>query len=355
MNLYIHIPFCLKKCNYCSFVSFEKNPEAFEQYFDAMNSEFEPKKEKLKTLYIGGGTPSVIPVKFYKKFDFTFNKNYEFTFEVNPGTVDLDYLKSLRNIGVNRLSIGIQSFNDEILAQIGRIHSAQEAIDCVKMAKEVGFNNISIDLIYGLPNQTMKIWQDSLKKAMTLGVQHISTYGLKIEEGTTFGQNPPQNLPAEDLCADMYLECVDFLSKNGLLHYEISNFALPGFESQHNINYWKNNPYKAIGVAAHGYENNIRYENTSDFEEYLKNPLKPVLSTILTQEDILEEGIFLGLRMKEGIDLAEFKARYGVDFEEKYQGILEKYEEFFVRKNGRISLTTEGFMLSNSILAEFVT
>lgn len=354
-SLYIHIPFCLKKCNYCSFVSFPKDETSFERYFDALDLEFQHKQSKLKTLYIGGGTPSVAPMKFYRKFDFEFDEEYEFTFEVNPKTVDSAYLQDLRTIGVNRLSIGVQSFDDDILAQIGRIHSAQDAINCVKMAQTAGFENISIDLIYGLPNQTMEIWQETLKKAMTLGVQHISTYGLKIEEGTPFGQNPPQNLPSEDICADMYIECIDFLTKNGFSHYEISNFALPGFESQHNINYWKNNPYAAIGVAAHGYQNGIRYENASDFEEYIKTPLKPLLSSALTKEDILEEGVFLGFRLKEGLDLLEFKARYGVDFEEKYCDILEKYKEFFVRKNGRIALTTEGFMLSNTILAEFIS
>lgn len=354
MNLYIHIPFCLKKCNYCSFISFEKDENALEQYFDALNSEFKYKQGKLKTLYIGGGTPSVVPVEFYRKFYFDFDKDYEFTFEVNPGTVDLAYLQDLKSIGVNRLSIGVQSFDNEILTYLGRIHPAQDAINCVKMAQEAGFENISIDLIYGLPNQTMEIWKETLKTAMLLGIQHISTYGLKIEEGTPFGQNPPQNLPSEDTCADMYLECIDFLGKNGFLHYEISNFSLPEFESQHNINYWKNNPYEAIGAAAHGYSNGIRYENTCNFEEYLKTPLTTAVSNILTKEDILEEGIFLGLRMKEGLDLVEFKARYGIDFEEKYSEPLKKYEDFFVRKDNRIALTTEGFMLSNSILSEFV-
>ena len=353
--LYIHIPFCEKKCNYCSFVSFSADEEAFVKYFDALFLEFSANIEgELKTVYIGGGTPSIVPIEFYKRFNFEFFDEYEFTFEINPKTVDREYLQALKDWGVNRLSIGVQSFEDEILAQIGRIHSADDAKNCIKMAQKIGFDNISIDLIYGLPNQNMNIWQKTLDESKSLGVQHISTYGLKIEKGTPFGQNLPENLPDEDICTDMYLECIKVLSESGFGHYEISNFALLGFESRHNLNYWKNNPYLAIGVSAHGYQNTIRYENASDFEAYLRNPLKPHSETILMQEDIIQEGIFLGLRMIQGIGLKEFEVRYGFDFEEKYAQIIEKYKEFFVKKNGRIALTQEGLMLSNVILAEFV-
>jgi len=263
-------------------------------------------------------------------------------------------LQDLRSMGVNRLSIGVQSFDEKILAQIGRIHSVKDAINCVKIAQETGFDNISIDLIYGLPNQTMEVWKDTLKQALSLEVQHISTYGLKIEEGTPFWEKPPENLPDEDLSADMYLECVKRLTEAGFEHYEISNLALPNFESRHNSNYWKGLPYIACGVAAHGYENEIRYENTTNFENYIKNPTKPMKETTLSKEDILAEAIFLGFRLKCGIDLDEFKNLYGVDFEKIYAEQLLKYAEFFEYKNRRIALTTEGFMLSNVILSEFV-
>lgn len=353
--LYIHIPFCLKKCNYCAFVSFCDDSQKIEKYFDALQKELKYKNvENLKTLYIGGGTPSCVPIEFYQKLKFDFVPDYEFTFEVNPKTVDADYLQKLHSLGVNRLSIGIQSFDDDILAQIGRIHNSKAAKECIKMAQKAGFDNISIDLIYGLPNQTATAWQDTLKTALSLDVQHISTYGLKIEEGTPFGENPPENLPDEDLCADMYLECVKTLSEAGFEHYEISNFALRDFESKHNSNYWKNSSYVACGIAAHGYENGVRYENVTDFETYVENPLKPSKTMVLTPEDILSEAVFLGFRLKEGIDLEEFRVRYGVDFEKKYARQLEKYKDFFICKAGKISLTTEGFMLSNVILSEFV-
>ncbi len=353
--LYIHIPFCIKKCNYCSFVSFCADSTKFRQYFDALKKEIEHKNPKnLKTLYIGGGTPSCVPIEFYQNLKFNFAAEYEFTFEVNPKTVNGKYLKNLRSLGVNRLSIGIQSFNDKILTQIGRLHSAEDAIECVKQSRKADFDNISIDLIYGLPNQTMEIWKETLATALSLKVQHISTYGLKIEEGTAFGQNMPKNLPDEDLCADMYTECVKTLTTAGFGHYEISNFALCGFESKHNTNYWKNAPYIACGVAAHGYENQIRYENTTNFENYIQNPLTCMKNTILNSDDILAEAVFLGFRLKEGIDLKEFKTLYGVDFEKKYERQLEKFKEFFERKDEKISLTTEGFMLSNVILSEFI-
>lgn len=353
--LYIHIPFCIRKCHYCSFISFGAEAKRYGLYFDALKKELEYKKPKnLKTIYIGGGTPSCIPIEFYEMLNFDFTNDCEFTFEVNPKTVDSNYLRRLRALGVNRLSIGIQSFDDKILTQIGRLHNANDATECVKQAQNSGFDNINIDLIYGLPNQTIEIWKETLNTALSLGVQHISAYGLKIEDGTPFGKNPPKNLPDEDLCADMYTECVKTLTEAGFRHYEISNFALSGFESKHNINYWKNMPYIACGVAAHGYENGVRYENTEDFETYIKNPLTPAKTTVLPPEDILAEAVFLGLRLKEGIDLEEFKTRYGVDFEAKYARQIEKFKDFFERKNGKISLTTEGFMLSNVILSEFI-
>lgn len=354
-SLYIHIPFCEKKCNYCSFISYENAQNHFTDYFEALKKELTHKisNKKLKTVYIGGGTPSLIPIKLYKNLDFNFEDSYEFTIEINPKTVNKKYLQELKELGINRLSIGIQSFNDEILKSIGRIHSSNEAIECVKLAQETGFENISIDLIYGLPKQDLKIWQDTLKIATELKIQHISAYGLKIEAGTPFGKNTPSNLPDEDICADMYLEGIKTLEQKGFNHYEISNFAQDGFESQHNITYWKNNPYIACGIAAHGYENNIRYENTSSLKEYLQNPLK-TKEQKLSESDILEEGIFLGLRMTKGINIKEFNTRYKINFPEKYGHILEKYKDFFIQ-NDNIAFTKEGLMLSNHILSEFIS
>lgn len=354
-SLYIHIPFCQKKCNYCAFTSYENAQNYFEQYFDALKIELEhkTKSKKLRTIYIGGGTPSLIPIELYKKLSFNFEKDYEFTLEVNPKTVNKKYLQELKSIGVNRLSIGIQSFDNDILKNIGRIHNANEAKQCVQIAKEVGFKNISIDLIYGLPNQTMKVWQDTLKQATGLEIQHISAYGLKIEYDTPFGKTPPSNLPNDDTCADMYLTTIEILEQNGFSQYEISNFAQKGYKSNHNTTYWKNNPYIACGVSAHGYENKIRYENTTNIKEYIKNPFLSK-QTPLSENDILEEGIFLGLRMIEGIDIQKFNQRYNINFEEKYAHILDKYKEFFITTEN-IALTKEGLLLSNNILSEFIS
>lgn len=355
-SLYIHIPFCIKKCHYCSFISFENNHHLFDDYFRALNFEIKEKtkNKKLKTVYIGGGTPSIVPINLYENLSFNLHKEYEFSFEINPKTVDLSYLKRLREIGINRLSIGVQSFDNQTLKNIGRLHNVQDSLSCIKNASKAGFKNINIDLIYGLPKQSLKNWHKTLKEASDLNIQHISTYGLKIEEGTPFAKKPPENLPDEEECANMYIDSIKILENKGFNHYEISNFCKKGFESKHNLNYWKNFHYIACGVSAHGYENKIRYENTSDINYYIKEPLKPFKENKLSQKDIIEETIFLGLRTKKGICLSDFKKRYKVDFIQKYSYQLKKYREFFHLSKNYISLNQKGFLLSNNILSEFM-
>lgn len=354
-SCYVHIPFCKKKCNYCAFCSFFPRNEQIFHYFEILKKEVNSKLNKpLKTLYLGGGTPSFVPLKFYKSLHFEFESEYEFTFEVNPATVNKSYLKGLLDFGVNRLSIGVQSFFDEDLKTLGRLHTVSEATECVKLAHSVGFDNISIDLIYGLPGQTLKKWKLNLKKALELPISHISTYGLKIEENTLWGNNPPQNIPDEDKSANMYLLLVDFLEKNNFFQYEISNFSKIGFHGRHNYNYWQNNEYLGLGMGASGYQNGVRYQNSCSFKEYLNSPEKTSSSTILTKNDIIEEAIFLGFRLKKGINLNEFNKRYKIDLFQEYKNIFEKYNKFFEFKNGYICLTTSGMMISNVILAEFI-
>lgn len=354
-SCYVHIPFCKKKCNYCAFCSFSPQNEQILCYFESLKKEAELKlNSPLKTLYFGGGTPSFVPVEFYKTLHFDFEDSYEFTFEVNPATVDKKYLEELYQLGVNRLSIGVQSFFDEDLQNLGRVHSAVEAIDCVKLAHSVGFDNISIDLIYGLPMQTLEKWEFNLKQALELPISHISTYGLKIEDGTPWGEKPPEGLPDEDICADMYLFLVNFLEKNGFFQYEISNFAKNGYQGQHNCNYWQNNEYIALGLGASGYENGVRYQNTCNFEDYIKNPQEPFNKIILNKDNIIEEAIFLGFRLKNGINLYEFKDRYNIDLLKEYENIFEKYKDFFEFEKKSVKFTLNGMMISNSILAEFI-
>ena len=352
-NAYIHIPFCKSKCKYCSFVSYP-DIELKKQYIIALNNEIKKnyKGELLKTLYFGGGTPSLLsPNEFWEIINnFNINNSTEITTELNPENITEGYLKSLKNIGINRLSFGCQTFNDEILKFIGRRHNAIDAINAVSFARNCGFENINLDLIYGLPNQTIEMFENDLKKAVELKIPHISLYGLKIDENCYFSKHMPSNLPNEDIQADMYLKANEILKNYN--HYEISNFSQNGFESKHNLNYWDNNSYYGFGVAAHGYENNIRYNNTDNLKDYIKNP-KRHFHKLSTQEQ-LEEEIFLGFRKGEGIDIEEINKKYKIDFKRNYGMIIEKYSKYFEKTSNGYKFNNNGFLISNNILSEFL-
>ncbi len=388
-NLYIHIPFCKSKCHYCNFISFANKNEFIEPYFAALKKELEHYFKnytgvKLETIYIGGGTPSVVDFAFYKDIfkllaDLTeISKNAEITMEINPGAVNFNYLKNLRSLGINRLSIGVQSFDDRLLKIINRAHSAKDAVETVKIAKKAGFENISIDLIYGLPCeagayaqkgndefslqgrahsfQTSENWEESLKQALSLDINHISTYGLKIEENTEFSVNPPENIPDDELQSQIYLKTIEILEKNNFNHYEISNFCKSGFESRHNKAYWQNKEYFGFGLAAHGYLEGTRYSNTENLEKYIINPIERAFENKVSETAKLEEAIFLGLRLTNGINSQEFKIKYGVDIFQQYSKIIGKYLNYdlMVYENGNLKLTKNGILLSNSIFADFL-
>jgi len=364
-SLYIHIPFCKSKCHYCNFISFSGKDEIIEPYFTALKEEtkfYLDYGQNLETIYIGGGTPSVVDFSFYQDlFNLlsgltNISPNAEITMEINPGTVTSDYLENIRSLGINRLSIGVQSFDDSILKFINRIHSAEEAVKTVKIAQEAGFENISIDLIYGLPDQTPENWEKTLNKALDLGINHISTYGLKIEDGTEFSHNLPKNLPDDEIQSQIYLKTIEIFKNNGFNHYEISNFSKKGFESRHNICYWKNREYFGMGLSAHGYLDGIRYSNTENLKEYLQNPLKRAFENPVSESEKIEEGIFLGLRLTEGINTEEFKLNYGINIQQKYSKIIEKYINygFMICENNNLKLTKQGILLSNSILSDFL-
>lgn len=354
-SAYIHIPFCKSKCKYCSFVSFSDGVD--ESYFESLLTDIDVnyKSERLNTLYFGGGTPSLIDVKQIEKIvsKFNFEDNCEITFEMNPDDAKLDYLKSLREIGINRLSMGSQTFDDEILKLIGRRHSSSDTIKAVETAKNAGFENISLDLIYGLPSG-VSIKKD-LETITSLDIQHISTYGLKIEEGSYFYNHLPQNLPDDDMQADMYLEVNEFLSSKGYYRYEISNFARKGYESRHNLNYWNNAEYYGFGAAAHGYVNGIRYSNYETLEDYAKNPVGFEVEHEVSTQEKLEEEIFLGFRKEVGVNVNQINEIFGISFDEKYASIIKKYSPQYIEKtpNG-YKLTIDGVLLSNNILAEFI-
>lgn len=358
-SVYIHIPFCKSKCNYCSFVSycalekkdlFLKNLQKEIEYFY--------ENEPLKTLYVGGGTPSVLNPDEIKNIiqNFKFEQNAETTMELNPEDVDEKYLQNLLGIGINRLSFGCQTFNDEILKQINRRHDSERVKKVVKLAQNIGFKNISLDFIYGLPNQTTSMFLDDLKQAVDLGLTHISLYGLKIEEGCYFYKNTPQNLPDDDAQADMYLAAIDFLPQVGFKHYEVSNFALTGFESKHNLTYWNNEEYYGFGAGAHGYKNGKRYENETNLDKYIANPTKKINSHKLSIQEKLEEEIFLGLRKMSGININNINSKYGINFEQKYNKILTKYLnlKLLAKTDYGYKFTPQGILVSNVILAEFL-
>ena len=360
-SAYIHIPFCKSKCKYCSFVSYAGCNEAKKKrYVETLLKEisFFYKKEPLKTLYIGGGTPTLLESPDIKRVldCFEFLPDAEITVETNPETIDYDYLCDLKKSGVNRLSIGVQSFDDRILKTIGRIHSSKKAIETVDTAKAAGFSNISLDFIYGLPFQSIDGFADDLAKAVELGVSHISLYGLKIEKGCAFYTNPPKNIADEDLQADMYLAAIDVLSKAEFLHYEISNFCKDGKISYHNTNYWKAQEYYGFGAAAHGYTEGVRYSNFCSLEEYLKKYKQKEQSRKLTEKEKLEEKIFLGFRLKKGINVSQLNKDFCIDFETKYEKILKKYQNtgHIVKTENGYALTDTGFLLSNIVLSDFL-
>lgn len=354
-SVYIHIPFCKSKCKYCSFVSFV-NQEKIQSYVEALLKEIDKyyRGESLKTLYFGGGTPSLLLAEELKKIidKFQINHNCEVTLEMNPDDANEDYLKSLNSIGINRLSIGAQTFDNEVLKFIGRRHNFEQTIKTVQLAKDVGFQNISLDLIYGLPFANI---ESDLEKILQSKIQHISTYGLKIEEGSYFYKHYPENLPDEDMQADMYIKINEILNNAGFERYEISNFAQKGYESKHNLNYWNNEEYYGFGVAAHGYVDSIRYSNPNTLEKYLRAHFKHECEHIVTQQEKLEEEIFLGFRKSTGINTEKINKNFDLDFDKKYKKILDKFvPDYIVKTNQGYKLTLQGVLLSNNILAEFL-
>ncbi|MCR5265499.1 MAG: radical SAM family heme chaperone HemW [Cyanobacteria bacterium RUI128] len=362
-SAYIHIPFCKSKCKYCSFVSFE-NQDKKTGYIFSLLKEIDHyyNTNPLKTLYIGGGTPSVVEVEYLKKIinKLRFEPDAEITIEVNPNDVTPEYMSELKSLGFNRLSMGAQTFDDNILKIIGRRHNSDEIYKAVETAKSAGFENISLDLIYGLPTQTVDGFRHDLEEIIKLDTHHISLYGLKIEEGCYFYNHLPDNIPDDDTQADMYLLAGELTTKNGYEHYEISNYSKKGFRSKHNTNYWKCGEYYGFGLSAHGYVDGIRYANPSVLEEYLASPLYREYGKFLTKQEMLEEKIFLGLRLAEGIDISEINENFGTDFDEKYKNVIKKYTEsgHLIKTESGYKFSDDrennGFLLSNIILSEFI-
>lgn len=355
---YIHIPFCLSKCKYCNFISFNKT-ELITGYIYSLLKEINVNYsgEPLSTLYFGGGTPSLLPAELLSKVikKFSISKDAEITLEANPDDCTSDYLKKLRDLGINRISIGSQTFDDNLLKLTGRRHNSEQIHNAVYNAKKAGFTNISLDLIYGLPTQTVNGLKSDLDKFLELDIQHISTYGLKIEGGSYWGEHNPDNVPDDDIQADMYEEVNNTLTHACFERYEVSNFAKPGFESRHNLTYWNNEEFYGFGVSAHGYINGVRYSNYCTIEKYMETPTSREYGRILTEQEKLDEEIFLGFRKTSGIDINRIKEKFKIDFEITYKKILDKYSDYIIKTPQGYAFNLKGTMLSNEILPEFLS
>ena len=370
ISLYIHIPFCKQKCLYCDFPSYSGKERLMNEYIYALNNEILQKSEKysINSIFIGGGTPSYLKDSNLKSLLATLNKlklkeDMEFTVECNPGTLNKKNLNIMKEYNVNRISMGLQATKNSILKDIGRIHSYEEFKNNYFLARNIGFDNINIDLMFGLPNQTLKEWKESLEEIAKLEPAHISAYSLIIEEGTRFYNLYEQdklNLPNEDTERLMYLSTKDILNKYGYYQYEISNFAKVGKECSHNKVYWKCNEYLGLGVSASSFIDEKRIKNIDDIEEYIEkiNKDENVIEQIHVNNinDDMEEFVFMGLRMIEGIKINEFEKRFNKNIYEVYGDIIEKNikKELLICNSEKLFLSSRGMEISNYVMSDFI-
>ena len=355
-SLYVHIPFCETICDYCDFAKLQYFHFFADQYLASLEKEIVStvKNIHLKTIYVGGGTPTVLSISQLEKL-LDILSNYaseveEYTFESNPESLDIDKLKLLKKYGVNRLSIGVQSTDDRILKSINRNHTFNDVINAFKLIREVGIENINVDLILGLPNVSESLLNKDLDNILSLSPTHISTYSLSVNPHTVFYLNNI-NEPSGDFARHLYDIVDEKLKNNGYIHYEVSNFARKGFESKHNYTYWKNEPYYGVGLAASGYIGKLRYKNTTNFQKYL-NGENIREEEILSLEDEMKYQILLNLRTIEGIDLKEFKDKYNKDL---YALKRKEIDDFIANKllyidNNHLIATYEGMMILDQII-----
>lgn len=370
LSLYIHIPFCKQKCFYCDFPSYASIDYLREDYVEALCKEIEEKaiNYKIKSIFIGGGTPSYLETKEIVKMLKSINKlnlseDMEFTMECNPGVLEEEKLKAMLDGGVNRISMGLQSVQNSLLKDIGRIHSFKQFEENFKLARQVGFKNINVDLMFGLPNQKEEEWKESLEIIARLNPEHISAYSLIIEEGTAFYKLWERNkliLPSEEEERDMYAITKNILKNYGYHQYEISNYSKVGFECYHNKVYWKNDEYLGIGSASTSFIDGKRIKNIEDVKTYIDkiNSGEDVIEdvTINTLEDSMEEFVFMGLRMIEGININEFNKRFGVNIDSIYKEVIDKNinKKLLILDNDNLKLTEKGIELSNSVMSDFI-
>lgn len=375
LGIYIHIPFCIQKCYYCDFISYTNKEEKIEVYIQALKKEIEEeskqKEGEVTTIYFGGGTPSLLKSNHIQEVIETIRRHYkvvetaEITIEVNPGTVKEEALKEYKQMGINRLSIGLQSTKNKLLKQIGRIHTYEEFLTCYELARKAGFRNINVDLMLGLPNQTLQDVMESVQEVIQLEPEHISLYSLILEENTPLQamiEKKIYSLPEEELERKMYWKTKQLLEKNKYHHYEISNFAKEGYESKHNVNCWSQKEYLGFGIAAHSYFNHKRYCNTDSIEEYIENLERNKIERnrtiweIQSQEEKKKEYMLLGLRKIEGVSIQEFKNQFIENPLYTFHKELEKLvnEELIEVNLDQIQLTNKGLDFANLVWEEFI-
>lgn len=373
-GIYVHIPFCASRCSYCDFFSTLRLEESGLRYVEALIAEARLRRgelhgEQVKTLYLGGGTPSQLPLPLIWQLVvglrevFSLDAVEEFTVEANPDDVTREWCDGMVALGVNRVSMGVQSFEDSILRLIGRRHTAQQAVESVDRLRGSGISNISIDLIFGLPGQTLASWTESVQQAIALKPQHISAYGLTYEEGTRLWHQRERGevieVP-EDQCLEMYRILVDMLQAAGYEHYEISNFALPGYHSRHNSSYWNDTPYLGLGAAAHSYDGQVRRSNPANLNDYINEVLNGEVAfqeEEMTRWERYDERVMLGLRTSQGVDIDKLRNDFGDEAWRHFTREAARHVasgNLFKTEDGRFVLTRSGIMLSDSIIRDLM-
>ena len=373
-GVYVHIPFCASRCSYCDFFSTLRLDEVGHDYVEALIAEARLRKAELngkpvKTLYMGGGTPSQLPLPLLArlidglKATLDLNAVHEFTLEANPDDVTPEWCAAVRALGVNRVSMGVQSFQDAVLRLVGRRHTARQAIDAVASLRHAGIDNISIDLIYGLPGQTLETWAESVRQAVDLRPQHISAYGLTYEPGTRLWQQRECGEvveASEDQYLDMYRILVGLLQVAGYEHYEISNFALPGYRSRHNSSYWNETPYLGLGAAAHSYDGTMRRSNPADLCGYIRRITsgQPACQVEdLAWWERYDERVMLGLRTADGVDAHRLRSDFGDKAWAHFVSEARRHIDagnMICTDDGRYILTSEGIVLSDSVMRDLM-
>ena len=369
IGLYVHIPFCKSKCNYCDFVSFANLQNEYEdKYVDALIDEISEysahEKIPLDTLFFGGGTPSVISSHSFERIVNAIRKSFnilpsaEFTIEANPKTLTGEKLSLYTSLGVNRISLGLQSIHENELEILGRIHSFEEFLESYSLCQEHGISNVNVDLMYAIPEQTVDSFTNTLRKIISISPTHISAYSLILEEGTClYKKKDLLNFPTEDEECEMYYKAADILRDAGYSHYEISNYALEGYECRHNLKYWQNKEYIGLGLAAHSYLGKKRYSNPVVFSEYFSAKRKEYRQTeSIDISTNAYEYVMTHLRLAQGFSLLDYERKFGCSFISGRESLLSDLEKsgYLKCSDGRISLTEKGFYVSNTVISELI-